>query len=264
MLNIQAKENSGDFRKDGILYCGKCKEPKERIKIMSGKDTIIKHNCACERAEVEKYEREKREEEIQLMIYALRKMGMTDTAYYKHKFEADNGLNPNTTTICKNYVDCFDIMKENNIGMVFYGGVGTGKTFFACCIANAMFEKGRYAMVTNFPKILNKIFEDKQKAIDELQKPDLLIIDDFGVERGTEYSLEQMFAVIDTRLRSGRPMIITTNISLSDIEDAKTIELKRIYDRVLEACPLRIRFDGESIRKENAKKKREIAAKVLL
>ena len=69
--------------------------------------------------------------------------------------------------------------------------------------------------MTNFPTILNRLTgmfsEDRADFIASFDEYDLLIIDDLGVERSTEYAMEQMFFVIDSRYRSRRPMIITTN-----------------------------------------------------
>ena len=46
----------------------------------------------------------------------------------------------------------------------------------------------------------------------------LLILDDFGMERGTEYGLEQVYSVIDSRYRSGKPLIATTNLTLEELQ----------------------------------------------
>ena len=77
-------------------------------------------------------------------------------------------------------------------------------------------------LMTNFPIILNRLTgmfsEDRSEFIASFDEYDLLIIDDLGVERGTEYAMEQMFFVIDSRYRSRRPMIITTNLKLSELK----------------------------------------------
>jgi len=52
-------------------------------------------------------------------------------------------------------------MRDKNVGMLFYGDVGTGKSFYACCIANALLDKGVSVLVTSSPKILEKIQASK-------------------------------------------------------------------------------------------------------
>ena len=85
---------------------------------------------------------------------------------------------------------------------------------FRGCIANALLDRDVPVLMTNFPTILNRLTgmfsEDRADFIASFDEYDLLIIDDLGVERSTEYAMEQMFFVIDSRYRSRRPMIITT------------------------------------------------------
>ena len=78
--------------------------------------------------------------------------------------------------------------------------------------------------------------EDRADFIASFDEYDLLIIDDLGVERNTEYAMEQMFFVIDSRYRSRRPMIITTNLKLDELKNPPDLAHARIYDRILERC----------------------------
>ena len=80
---------------------------------------------------------------------------------------------------------------------------------------------------------------------------ELLIIDDLGVERNSEYALENIFSVIDWRYRSGRPLITTTNLPLVQLKQETKIEKKRIYDRILERC-IPVKIDGVSRREAMA------------
>ena len=120
--------------------------------------------------------------------------------------------------------------------LLLFGDVGTGKSFFAGCIANALLDRDIPVLMTNFPSILNRLTgmfsEDRTEFIASLELYDLLIIDDLGVERSTEYAMEQMFHVIDSRSR--KPMIITTNLRLEEIKNPPDLAHARIYDRILE------------------------------
>ena len=84
----------------------------------------------------------------------------------------------------------------------------------------------------------------------------LLILDDFGMERGTEYGLEQVYSVIDSRYRSRRPLIVTTNLTLQQIQNPPDTAHTRIYDRLLEICAP-VRFTGSNFRRETAQAKLE-------
>ena len=81
-------------------------------------------------------------------------------------------------------------------------------------------------------------------------------IDDFGMERGTEYALEQVYNIVDSRYRSQKPLIVTTNLPLNEIRHPQDTAHARIYDRILEMC-VPISCIGASLRKENAQKKLE-------
>src|SRR5699024_905088 len=101
---------------------------------------------------------------------------------------------------------------EKNIGLVFYGKVGTGKSYTAACIANALIDEKVSVIMTSFVKILQDIqgCEDEAEYINILNGCSLLIIDDLGAERNTDYALEKVYNVIDGRARADKPMILTT------------------------------------------------------
>jgi DNA replication protein DnaC len=77
----------------------------------------------------------------------------------------------------------------------------------------------------------------------------LLIIDDLKTERDTSYAAEQVYDVINSRYLSGKPMIITTNLPLNELQDSEDETYARIYDRILEVC-VPVRFAGEDVRKK--------------
>ena len=112
--------------------------------------------------------------------------------------------------------------------------------------------------MTNFASILNDLFSEahKNEYIDRLNKHNLLIIDDLGMERNTEYALEQVYNIIDSRYRTKKPLIVTTNLSITEIKGANDTAHKRIYDRILEMC-IPIKFNGESIRRTIAQNKKD-------
>ena len=121
-------------------------------------------------------------------------------------------------------------MKRNHIGCLFWGPVGTGKSYIAGCIANELLKQEVTVKMTNFNTIIDDIFPlaDKTEYINALASYQLLIIDDLGVERNSEYALGIIFSVIDRRIRSGRPLIITTNLPLIEIKSETMLDKRRI------------------------------------
>ena len=192
----------------------------------------------------------------------LKSLCFEDHALYSWTFEKDNGKNP-VMKVARDYVSKWSDFASKNAGLVIWGDVGTGKTFFAACIANALVEQNVSVKMTNFSTILNDLFaeSDKNKYLDRLNKHSLLIIDDLGIERGTEYALEQVYNVIDTRYKSGKPLIVTTNLTLDELKFPTDIPHKRIYDRVLGMC-VPVMFNGMNFRKEEAAAKMEAAKKL--
>lgn len=187
----------------------------------------------------------------------LKSMCFQDSALYCWTFENDNGRNP-LISKAKTYADKWSDMMSKNIGLLLWGEVGTGKTYFAACIANALVENCVSVKMTNFSTILNDLFyeNDKNQYIDRLNNHNLLIIDDLGIERDTEYALEQVYNIIDARYKSNKPLIVTTNLSLTEIKNPIDTAHKRIYDRVLEMC-VPVKFDGENFRQQKAADKME-------
>ena len=180
--------------------------------------------------------------------------GLQDRYLYDYTFANDNGQNP-LLDKARAYVENWKEAYKNNTGLLLFGDVGTGKSFFAGCIANALLDRDVPVLMTNFPTILNRLTgmfsEDRAAFIASLDEYDLLIIDDLGVERSTDYAMEQMFFVIDSRYRSRRPMIITTNLKLAELKNPPDLAHARIYDRILERCAP-ILFAGKNFREENA------------
>ena len=257
----------GDYQgDDGFLYCGNCHTRKQADITVDGKTVRVGVLCDCRAAEVAAQDAEKKRRDFAARMDALRRDGITDPAYLAHTFAQDDRRNPKVSDVCLKYVQNWPDMKADNIGVLFYGDVGTGKSFLACAIANALLGQLVSVCVTNFPRILNGLqgsVDDRQKRIDRLQHYSLLVIDDLGVERDTAYSVEQVYNVIDTRARSGKPLIVTTNLSMDDLQNPPSLAYKRIYDRVLELCPIRLKLTGESRRTQIADERRDKARRIM-
>ena len=221
-----------------------------------GKSGYFMPRCICQ-CQREAEEQRKAAEERQRRMERIKRrkaQGLQDRYLYDYTFSNDNGQNP-LMDKAHAYVENWKEAYKSNIGLLLFGDVGTGKSFFAGCIANALLDQDVPVLMTNFPTILNRLTgmfaEDRSEFIASFDEYDLLIIDDLGVERSTEYAMEQMFFVIDSRYRSRRPMIITTNLKLSELKNPPDLAHARIYDRILERCAP-ILFDGKNFREENA------------
>ena len=255
-------ENTDDYYgKDGLLHCGKCHTPKEAffakgIALMGKNKHPIE--CSCQRTERKKQEVLINQQKHLDRVRRLKAEGFSDPAMLDWTFENDNGRSPQMYHAHR-YVEQWQTMRTENLGLLLWGGVGTGKSFLAGCIANALMEQEVPVRMTNFARILNELngsLSGRNDIVDRLCRYPLLIIDDFGMERGTEYALEQIYNIVDNRYRSRKPLIVTTNLTLDEIRHPQDTTHARIYDRLLEMC-IPVSCIGVSFRKENAQEKAE-------
>lgn len=259
-------QKAGDYIQDDLLYCGVCRTPKQcRISFM-GNERVVSCMCQCakEQAALEEAERRKREEADRIM--RLRNSGIASQTHRNARFEKDDGRNPDFMKKLHNYAKNWEEFKNQNIGLLLYGDTGTGKSFGAACIANYLIDRYIPTCMINLSTVLNSVggfqSEDKNAYIANLMQYHLLILDDFGMERQTDFALEQVFNIIDARSRAELPLIITTNLTVSAIENPQDPAHKRIYDRISAMCQP-IFAAGQSRRKVQAAEKTKIAAKLL-
>nr|UWG77976.1 MAG: AFG1-like ATPase [Bacteriophage sp.] len=232
----------GDYlSEEGLLICGKCHTPKQCrfIATWDGKEKKPYTLCDCARARRNAEEQAQQAQNLRIEINRLRKLGFPDSEMADWTFAHDDGTDPRTTSIAHKYVDNFPEMKKRGKGLLLYGPVGTGKTHAAACIANELINQGRPCLVTNFARITNTLqgmFDGKQRYLDDFNRLDLLVIDDLAAERDTSYMNEMIFNIIDSRYRSGKPLIVTSNLTQSELTAPCSVDKERIYSRLLEMC----------------------------
>jgi len=231
------KVEEGDYLVDGLLFCHKCNTPKQCRVELWGKTRTPMCLCKCEAEKRAAEEAERKRIERMQEIAKMRKIGFPESEMYDWTFANDDKSNPKIASAIQRYADHFDTMRERGKGLLLYGSVGTGKSFYAACVVNELIDKGYPCMMTNFSRLVNTIqgmFEGKQEYIDKLNKFDLLVIDDLSAERDTEYMNEIIFTIIDSRYRAGLPLIITTNLTADEIKNPADIRKQRTYSRLLE------------------------------
>lgn len=230
----------GDYFVDGLLYCGKCHTAKQcRFEAAWGGIMEPYFLCECGMKRRGEEEKARKAREFQSEVRRLRKLGFPDAEMAHWTFANDDGADAKISSIAHKYVDNFVEMKKRGKGLLLYGTVGSGKTYIAACIANELINRGRPCLVTNFARITNTLqgmFEGKQRYLDDLNRLDLLVIDDLSAERDTSFMNEMVFNVIDARYRSGKPLIVTSNLTSEELMRPNNIDKQRIYSRVLEMC----------------------------
>lgn len=280
--NLVCRDTSeaGDYiRDDGILMCGKCHTPKQCYKKMpllpmkigmDGKPEmhvrLVPLVCQCRKAELEQMREHDRQTNFNAwMAEQSHLYGISGGVSKAAVFESDDGRDPHALMICRRYVDTWPQMRENNIGILFCGTNGTGKSFHAEMIVNALLKKRIPSLVTSFPALLSAMekFGEKREIVNHLRLFDLTVIDDLGAERDSAYGLEQVFNVIDARYRQKKPLIVTTNIMYETLKGETDSRYRRIYERVVEMCPIVVSMNTGKRRAEIAREKKHLAESIL-
>lgn len=250
----------GDYKEDGIIHCGVCHNPRQKWIEFAGNKQLVPIMCLCEQEADEQQRKadefQRRKNRIADVTAVLVEMGAADRPVATFA-QNDMHSEKNTKTLLR-YVSKFDRIYKDNIGLMLYGEAGNGKTFFAECVANALTDAGYFAWMSSIRAISAAMSgnygENRSYLMRRIQEVDLLILDDFGAERDTSFMNEQVYDVINERYKSGRPLMVTTNLDPSDMAKEQNITAKRIYERVMEMCtPLKI--EGGTRRRGNAARK---------
>lgn len=241
-----SKPASGDYVKDGLLRCGVCGQPKQARVTIGGREQVVPCVCRC----LDK--------------------GTCDDAQFKALQTAcqippacvfDRADVNRAVTVCRRYAAKWDEAEQKGLGLLLWGDVGTGKSFCAYAIANALLRKGIPIFSTTFSRVLNEGF-DRSAVVAKIRKSPLVIFDDLGAERSSGYALETVFLLVDERYRTGKPFLVTTNIPLAELKEVTNIDRRRIYDRILERC-VPVHFDGGSKRRKKAEELLEFSRQLL-
>lgn len=283
MENIAAKgiknqvRNPGDYEdEEGLLVCGVCGEQRQKFIDFAApteddpnhtKKLKVATMCRCEREVEERRKREKQNEEDMERIRKLKKASLMDEKLSGATFRnfKPTKYNARNLKLCQRYAEKFDLMLEKNQGLLFWGDVGTGKSFAAACIANYLLERKIPVIMTSFVKLLEVIQasrEEEPAILNRLGYAKLVIFDDLGAERGTDYALEKVYNIIDSRYRKSLPMILTTNLTIEEMKRDMDIRYSRIYDRIFEIC-YPMQFTGPSWRKTEASRRFDEMKKLL-
>ena len=147
---------------------------------------------------------------------------------------------------CVSYAENFS---EKSPSILMSGATGLGKTFLSLSIASAVIEKGYGVIYSSAQNLLNSLEKEKfsssgSGALYDVLECDLLIIDDLGTEFSTSFTVAAVYNIINTRINTGKPVIINTNLSLSELQDTYS---ERIVSRLIGEYTI-LKFAGNDIR----------------
>jgi len=254
---------------NGFIRCGICNKRRERLFTFPAVEGLAPERtekvpmaCDCDKeryAAQTKLDQIRKHTDIMNNIY---RKGITEPRYKRMTFDRDDCPDSKPSKAARLYSDSWTQMRVQNIGMILSGNTGSGKTFRACCIANALAQREVPVMVITMPELILRM-ADFGESREEMKYfisnwASLLVIDDFGAERGTDYSVEKSYEIVDMRYRAEKPLIITTNIPIADMQGDGG-KKDRIYDRIMEMCPIRIKVEEESHRRTEGSTRQKAA-----
>lgn len=241
---------------DGLLHCGKCGEQKECRIDVEGKTATVRCLCRC-----------KLEERRQTAEDAYRRLNEERRANWLKGYEdmtfGNSSGNP-TMYIAERYIDRWPDILENGLSFTFSGGVGCGKTYAAACIANELLDRGNRAWMVSTAELVERMFgddeEDKKTIRRRLAEFELVVLDDLGAESKNSTAAGKLFQIIDARMMTRLPTIITTNIDIT--QPTENLTYQRIFSRLNGGAP-QFRCKGGDMRADRGIEKRQLANEIL-
>lgn len=220
----------------------------------------FKRLSPCPECQKEYEEGQKKREELEKKekISDLKRDSGIGKRYFNIKlddFICDKEEQQKIYNVMKKYVSNYQYVISKGISFIFSGNPGTGKTFLACSVANNLMEnfiKVKYVSIFLLMSRIKATFDKSNtdtelKVINEYIGCDFLILDEIGVQTGSDYEKSILFQIINSRYEMVKPTILITNLNANDSEK---IIGERIVDRFFESGGGFYNFDWESHRRK--------------
>ncbi|HEX4465732.1 MAG TPA: ATP-binding protein [Solirubrobacteraceae bacterium] len=172
---------------------------------------------------------------------------------------------PDVVQEVRRYVRDIDARLDAGQGLWLMGDVGTGKTTLAMIVSMAALDAGRTVAIYSLPRLLNLVRDaiDSEGGmvafLDRLAAVDLLHIDDLGAENTTDWVLEQLYSIVNTRYEDERAMIVTTNKNYEELIEQLG---ERTVSRLVAICGNGLPLYGEDDRRSLRDPREDVVAPV--
>jgi DNA replication protein DnaC len=235
--------------------CTDCNTPTQKDIEILGVLRRVPVSCQCRQEAAEREKQAAEQRDLRRRLEKFKAYSLMDSRFEASTFEnwQHRTDNRDDYILATKYCEKWETMYANNRGLLLYGKAGSGKTFLSFAIANALYRQGVAVMAISICKLLAVIKDSFDRhgefgetdVLNTVRDASLLVLDDLGVEYKTAWAYEKLYAIIDTRYRANRPLIITTNFSLDALrENLATVDLKakvrdpseRVFSRITELC----------------------------
>jgi DNA replication protein DnaC len=169
---------------------------------------------------------------------------------------------PDQIQSVRRYVLGIEQNLDSGRGLWIQGDVGTGKTTLAMLVSKAALDAGRSVAIYSLPRLLNLLRESMNSEegmldfMDRLTAVDVLHLDDLGAENQTDWVLEQLYSIVNSRYEAERAIVATTNLMPDELSERLG---SRTVSRLVEICGDLIPLFGEDRRREFRTERSELA-----
>lgn len=233
ILNSMAqaiKEKERDWHEvDGRRVCNECGGYRDSYHEWNGRTMLLPTMCNCQ---IEKQRQEDMKQEAKEQEKALKAKLLNcfqGRAYSESTFEVSDNKDSLGFRACRKYAEGF----PRDFGLILWGEPAGGKTFYAACIANELISQGFNVAFRSMPMLVQG---GLKLDVDDLLAYDLLIIDDFGAERATDFGAEIVYTIVNERYESNKPTVYTTNLTLQELSQPEDLRQRRTFRRILDTC----------------------------
>ena len=232
--------HNGDYEQDGVVHCGYCHTPKQVLHMWRGQLRAFPIPCRCKRECLDRIAEERAQREKWEKTEINRYHALPYPYMHQWTFAHDDGGSPQATRYFKQYVEHFAELRKEGNGLFLFGAKGTGKTYAAVQIVNALCDNGYRCLVTSFMEIVKNLLslnrENRQQYLDDICSHDLLVFDDFGGETGSNFFDINLEEIVKTCYRKHIPMIVITPMAQDTLEQGLNATRQQAVDRMKERC----------------------------
>lgn len=169
-------------------------------------------------------------------------------------FQAGTGPQVTAFKECKHYAEHWSDVRSTGRSLLLFGGVGTGKTHLAIAIASHVLNLGKSVLYVTFQEMMRaykSAFDPKSGTTEDAEilkyaTPELLILDEIGVQYGSDAEKDYAFAILNKRYNDMLPTIYISNLELERLREYLG---PRLVDRIRESGGKALKFDWPSYRK---------------